>query len=177
MQLNPYGRDLVRFVIDLTNTPPTCAEELAERCRAGGMLLEDPVTDTDLTEVLAFLARWAEVVDAATDARRAALLNELLAEFAEHPRLTDHGGGIWHIHYRDDDRTPAGVLCAVASVGTALHLTSLGMHRLGRCALADCRRAYADFSRAGRQRYCSPACANRDAVRRHRARRAAMSRS
>jgi predicted RNA-binding Zn ribbon-like protein len=29
---------------------------------------------------------------------------------------------------------------------------------------------YADLSRTGRQRYCSPTCANRDAVRRHRAR-------
>ncbi|WP_369355896.1 CGNR zinc finger domain-containing protein [Streptomyces sp. cg2] len=171
MQLNPYGADPVRYVVDLTNSPPTSAKELAERSVAAGMVLDHPVTDDDLTEVLAYLDRFAEVVDAPTDARRAELLNSLLAEAAAHPRLTDHADGGWHIHYREDGQHLAGVLRAVAGVGTALHLTGLGMHRLGRCALAECPRAFADFSRAGRQRYCSPTCANRDAVRRHRARR------
>ncbi|MEU9117674.1 CGNR zinc finger domain-containing protein [Streptomyces sp. NPDC048483] len=177
MQLNPYGADRVRFVTDLTNTPPTSAEELTARCRAADMPLDDPMTDADLADVLDFLARWTEVVDAATDARRAALLNALLAEATTHPRLTDHADGGWHLHYREDGRSPAGVLRAMAAVATAFHLTGLGMHRLGRCALAECGNAYADFSRAGRQRYCSPACANRDAVRRHRARRTAPGRS
>ncbi|MER6050182.1 CGNR zinc finger domain-containing protein [Streptomyces sp. NPDC001793] len=171
MQLNPYGADPVRYVVDLTNSPPTSAKELAERSVAAGMVLDHPVTDDDLTEVLAYLDRFSEVVDAPTDARRAELLNSLLAEAAAHPRLTDHADGGWHIHYREDGQHLAGVLRAVAGVGTALHLTGLGMHRLGRCALAECPRAFADFSRAGRQRYCSPTCANRDAVRRHRARR------
>ncbi|MCM6774746.1 CGNR zinc finger domain-containing protein [Nocardia sp. CDC159] len=45
------------------------------------------------------------------------------------------------------------------------------MHRLGRRALTDCGRASIDTTRGGRQRYCTRACANRDAVRRHRARR------
>ncbi|MEU7179358.1 MULTISPECIES: CGNR zinc finger domain-containing protein [Streptomyces] len=171
MQLNPYGEDPVRFVVELTNTPPADAAELAERCVAAGLVLDRPVRDADLTEVRDFLRRWAEVVDATTDERRAALLNALLSDAAAHPRLTDHADGGWHIHYREDDLSLAGLLRAVVSVGTALHLTGLGMHRLGRCALAECDHAYADFSRAGRQRYCSPACANRDAVRRHRARR------
>ncbi|AJT68954.1 hypothetical protein T261_7356 [Streptomyces lydicus] len=177
MQLNPYGEARVRFVTDLTNTPPTSADELAQRCTAAGIPLDHPVTERDLREVVGFLARWAEVVDADTDARRAALLNALLAESTAHPRLTDHANGGWHLHYREDGLSMGGVLCAIAAIGTALHLTSLGMHRLGRCALAECGNAFADFTRAGRQRYCSPTCANRDAVRRHRAKRAASGRS
>ncbi|GGS19861.1 hypothetical protein GCM10010252_69130 [Streptomyces aureoverticillatus] len=55
-------------------------------------------------------------------------------------------------------------------MGTALHLTGRGMHRLGRCAVAECDTVFADTSRTGRQRYCSQRCATRDAVRRHRAR-------
>ncbi|MGA5539556.1 CGNR zinc finger domain-containing protein [Mycolicibacterium nivoides] len=39
------------------------------------------------------------------------------------------------------------------------------MHRIHRCAAEDCAHAFVDFSRPGTQRYC----ANRDAVRRHRA--------
>ncbi|WP_043263216.1 CGNR zinc finger domain-containing protein [Streptomyces sp. CT34] len=170
MQLNPYGEDAVRYVIELTNTPPTGVDELAQRSVAAGMVLDRPVTEADLTAVRDFLDRWAGIVDAPTDEQRAALLNALLADTAAHPRVTDHADGGWHIHYREDGQSLGGVLRAVGSVGTALHLTGLGMHRLGRCALAECGNAYADFSRAGRQRYCSPTCANRDAVRRHRAR-------
>ncbi|KNB50305.1 CGNR zinc finger domain-containing protein [Streptomyces caatingaensis] len=170
MQLNPYGEDPVRFVVELTNDPPSTAEELARRCREAGMA-EQPFSEADLADVLEFLGRWAGVVDAESDARRVALLNALLADSTAHPRLTDHAGGGWHIHYRDDGLGPAGVLKSAACIGTALHLTGRGMRRLGRCALAECGRAFADFTRAGRQRYCSHGCANRDAVRRHRARR------
>ncbi len=62
----------------------------------------------------------------------------------------------------------AAVLRALISVGTALHLTGPGMDRLSRCALTECRLPFGDFTRGGRQRYCSPACASRDAARRHR---------
>nr|WP_279671977.1 CGNR zinc finger domain-containing protein [Flexivirga meconopsidis] len=44
------------------------------------------------------------------------------------------------------------------------------MHRLARCAVPECETAFADTTKNGKQRYCSPACANRDAVRRHRSR-------
>ena len=56
------------------------------------------------------------------------------------------------------------------SVGTALHLTERGMHRIGRCAASPCENVIVDVTRNGRQRYCSVRCANRDAVRRHRSR-------
>ncbi|GIH23509.1 hypothetical protein Aph01nite_18190 [Acrocarpospora phusangensis] len=69
-------------------------------------------------------------------------------------------------------RQPLGaVLFALISVSTALHLLGRGMHRLGRCAVPECTVIFADTSRTGRQRYCSQPCANRDAVRRHRANR------
>ncbi|WP_369124748.1 CGNR zinc finger domain-containing protein [Glaciimonas sp. Cout2] len=44
------------------------------------------------------------------------------------------------------------------------------MGRLGRCAANPCTHVIVDVSRNGTQRYCSPRCASRDAVRRHRAR-------
>nr|WP_244960740.1 CGNR zinc finger domain-containing protein [Pseudoclavibacter chungangensis] len=43
------------------------------------------------------------------------------------------------------------------------------MDRWGVCAAGECERVFADVSRGGRQRHCSPACANRERVRRHRA--------
>lgn len=170
VHLNPYGEDPVRLATNLTWTPPRTAEELTGRCRAAGVVADRTGTDHDLAVVRAFLDRWLAVVDATEPARRAALLNDLLAESSSSPRLTDHAGTGWHLHYRDADLPLGAVLCALISVGTALHLSGRGMDRLGRCALTDCGRPYADFTRGGRQRYCSPPCANRDAVRRHRAR-------
>ncbi len=169
MHLNPYGRDAVGLAVDLTNRPPASPDELAERCLAAGLVVDRPVRAADLAATRELLDRWCVIVDAADAPARAALLNDLLAQATGHPRLTDHDG-VWHLHHRDDALPFAGRLRALLATGTAMHLTGRGMDRLGRCALPDCTRVYADVSRGGRQRYCSPPCANRDAVRRHRAR-------
>ncbi|GAA0986368.1 hypothetical protein GCM10009555_063650 [Acrocarpospora macrocephala] len=123
----------------------------------------------DLGHTLDVLEAWIEVVDAPGERERAGLVNDMLARSAAYPRLTDHARG-WHLHYRDDRQPLGAVLFALISVGTALHLVSRGMDQLGRCAAADCEMIFADTSRTGRQRYCRQPCANRDAVRRHRAR-------
>jgi hypothetical protein len=171
MQLNPYGQDAIELAVELANRRPETTEELVERCVAAGVVFEAGTGAPDLAEVLDFLDAWCDVVDTHEAERRARLLNAMLAEATAHPRLTDHVGDGWHLHYRDEGIPFTRKLRALISTGTALHLTGRGMHRLGRCAADGCEQVYADTSRTGRQRYCSPACANRDAVRRHRARR------
>lgn len=170
MQLNPYGEYAVMLAVDLANHHPRTAEELLERCTAAGVTFEEGTGAPDLVEVLEYLDAWCAVVDATDGEQRAHLLNRLLAEATAHPRLTNHVGDGWHLHYRETDISYAHKLRALISTGTALHLVGRGTHRLGRCATDGCMQVYADISRNGRQRYCSPACANRDAVRRHRAR-------
>ncbi|MCW3814328.1 CGNR zinc finger domain-containing protein [Micromonospora sp. DR5-3] len=170
MHLNPYGADPVRLAVDLANQPPRSVPELARRCQAAGVVMDMPVRDDDLAVALRLVEEWSEIVDATSADERAVLLNRMLASASTYPRLTNHADGPWHLHYRDDGVPLSAVLRALISVGTALHLTSRGMDRLGRCALDGCQTIYADLSRTGRQRYCSPRCANRDAVRRHRAR-------
>ncbi|WP_061294163.1 CGNR zinc finger domain-containing protein [Herbidospora cretacea] len=169
MHLNPYGADVVNFAVELANHPPASADELAERCRAAGLVLERPVEAADLDRTREVIDTWTKVVDAADEREKAELLNDMLARSAAYPRLTDHAHG-WHIHYRDDRQPLGAVLFALISVGTALHLVNRGMDRLGRCAREGCGQIFADTSRTARQRYCSQPCANRDAVRRHRAR-------
>lgn len=168
MHINPYGRDPVLLAADLVNDPPGSPVALRARCLDAGLVVDRPVDDEDLAEVRSFLDAWTGVVDSPDPATRAARLNVLLASSAAYPRLTDHVGTGWHLHYRDDDMPLAGVVRALVGVGTALHLTGRGMDRLGRCAAERCARVFADVSRTGRRRYCSPGCANRDAVRRHR---------
>lgn len=172
MHLNPYGSDAVLLAVDLATDPPSTPAELTEICLANGVVLERRVTAADLTAVRHALAQWLEVVDAPDEKTRAARINAMLAAYSEHPRLTDHAGDGWHVHYRPDKVRTGRLVATLISTGTALHLAGRGMDRLGRCAAEDCDRVYADLSRTGRQRYCSPACANRDAVRRHRARAA-----
>lgn len=168
--LNPYGQDGVRLMVDLANERPGTVDDLVDRCRSAGVVVDMAVADGDLVAALALVDRWCEVVDADGEDDRAELLNRLLAHASTHPRITNHTGDGWHLHYRDDDVPLAEVLRAITIVGTALHLAGRGMNRLGRCAVQECSNVYADTSRTGRQRYCSTGCANRDAVRRHRAR-------
>lgn len=160
------------MMVGLANDPPTDVAQLLERCRAAGITQYVTAGERDLDETVLLIERWCEIVDADDEARRAILLNELLAEASAYPRLRNHDDEGWHLHYRDDGVALANVIRALVSVGTALHLVGRGMHTIGRCALDECDNVFADMSRAGRQRYCSPRCSNRDAVRRHRARQA-----
>lgn len=175
MHLNPYGEYAVLLAASLANEWPADRAGIVARTRVFGMTMDFPAAPDDHPRTRRVLDDWLTVVDAAEPPRRAALLNAQMAAVAAYPRLTDHDDEGWHLHYRDDDRPLPDVLAAVISVGTALHLTTRGMHRLGRCAAGrfpgdGCAAVVVDVTRNGRQQYCSVRCANRSAVRRHRSR-------
>ncbi|UFU03988.1 CGNR zinc finger domain-containing protein [Ruania suaedae] len=177
MHLNPYGEYAVLLAASLANDWPRDRAGIEERTREFGMTQPFPVACDDHPRTRAVIDGWLEVVDAADEDRRARALNAQMAAVTAYPRLTDHDDEGWHLHYRDDEHALPHVLAAVISVGTALHLTTRGMHRLRRCAAGEepgdgCSAVVVDVTRNGRQRYCSVRCANRAAVRRHRARHA-----
>ena len=174
MHLNPYGEYAVLLAASLANDWPQTRDGIVARTRDFGMTMAFAQTPADHSEVRAVLDRWLAVVDAPSANERAGLLNGLMKGAAAYPRLTDHDGEGWHLHYRDGGQSLAEVLLAVISVGTALHLTTRGMTRLSRCEAGlapgdPCRNVVVDVTRNGRQRYCSVRCGNRAAVRRHRA--------
>jgi predicted RNA-binding Zn ribbon-like protein len=174
VHLNPYGADAVLLAVNLATNGFTTPRELADRCVESGvesrLVRNRLVTAEDLSAVQVALDEWLSVVDAPDTDTRVERLNAMLAKYTDHPRLTNHADDGWHIHYRPDHVNVGRLVATLISTGTALHLAGRGMTRLGRCDATNCDRVYADLSRAGRQRYCSPACANRDAVRRHRSR-------
>jgi len=175
MHLNPYGSYAILLAASLADDWPADRAAIVERTREFGMTMPFTEAVDDHRRVRRVIDGWLGVVDAPDDRSRATALNAQMASAAAFPRLTDHDGEGWHLHYRDEHQTLPEVLAAVISVGTALHLTTRGMERLGRCAAgADpgdpCRNVVVDVTRNGRQRYCSVRCANRAAVRRHRAR-------
>lgn len=174
MQLNPYGEYAVLLAASLVNDPPQTGAEIEQRTRDFGMTMAFTTGPQDLERSRTVLAEWQTVVDAPTQEQRAARLNAIMAAVAAYPRLTDHDGEGWHLHYRDEVQELPWVLRSVFAVGTALHLTTRGMHRLSRCAAGQdpgdpCTNVVVDVTRNGRQRFCSVRCANRAAVRRHRA--------
>jgi len=171
MHLNPYGEYAVLMAASLANDWPADRAGIEQRTRDFGMTMVFPAGPRDHADTRTVIDDWLRVVDAPAPDERAALLNAEMAAAAAYPRLTDHDGEGWHLHYRGEDDSLPHVLRAVITVGTSLHLVTRGMTRLGRCAAAPCTNVVADVTRNGRQRYCSVRCANRDAVRRHRARR------
>lgn len=174
MAVNPYARPLLRIVTDLVNRPPADVEDLQARWAAHRMPIGRPAEAADLRAVRRYLRGWRQVVDARPDLDRVEALNVLLRRYTTPAWITAHDGSGWHLHHRAPDAGFAAVLAGSTTVAAAQYLTEHGMGRLGRCALADCRAAFVDFSRPGRQRYCGHPCANRDAVRRHRAARPAV---
>jgi hypothetical protein len=174
MHLNPYGEYAVLLAASLANSWPDDRDGIVARTRDFGMTMEFRSSPRDHAESRRAIDDWLTVVDASDARARARILNDQMAGVAAYPRLTDHDGEGWHLHYRDEDDSLAHVLHAVISVGTALHLTTRGMDRLFRCAAGHtpgdpCTNVVADVTRNGRQRFCSVRCANRAAVRRHRA--------
>jgi len=170
MHLNPYGEYAVLLAASLANDWPTDRAGVEARARELGMSMAFPVASDDYERTREVIDDWLVVVDETDPDARAALLNERMARVTAYPRLTNHDGEGWHLHYRGEDDALPRVLAAVISVGTALHLVTRGQDRLGRCAAAPCTNVVVDVTRNGRQKYCSVRCANRAAVRRHRAR-------
>lgn len=172
MHLNPYGTYAVQLAASLANDWPGDRDAIEERTREFGMTMSFDSRPSDHAEVRCVVDEWLAVVDADTPESRAALLNSQMAEAAAFPQLVNHNDEGWHLHYRDDRRTLAGVMRSIFPVGTALHLTTRGVTRLRRCEAKPCAQVVVDVTRNGRQRYCSVRCANRAAVRRHRERAA-----
>ena len=97
-------------------------------------------------------------------------MNALLADAAAQPFVSTHDGQPPHLHFAAEDADVVTRVRASTAAGVAMVLAESDPSRLGRCAAPGCRTVFVDVSRAGRRRYCTPACATRVNVAAHRAR-------
>ncbi|GHH48549.1 CGNR zinc finger domain-containing protein [Streptomyces candidus] len=173
-------RKALDVVVDLVNTAPESephdrladVEALSAFARIHDVSDVGTLGEADLRAVRAVRARFADVF-AAPDAEAAAeLINRLVAAAGTTPRLTNHDGFDWHVHYFAPGASMAEHLAADCGMALAFIVTSGEQERLRRCEAPDCRHAFVDLSRNRSRRYCdSRTCGNRLHVAAYRARR------
>jgi predicted RNA-binding Zn ribbon-like protein len=120
------------------------------------------LTAGDLTAVRELRARVAAVFDAGDGAAAAAAVNTLVSRAAVTPRLTDHDGYDWHVHYFAPGASLGEHLTIDCGMALAHVVASGERERLRRCDAPDCEQVLVDLSRNRSKRYCDArTCGNR----------------
>ncbi len=173
-------RRALDVVVGLVNTAPeseptdrlTDVEALHDFARRHDVSDVGELTEDDLRAVREVRARFADVFGASDPRAAAELINRLVAAAGTTPRLTDHDGYHWHVHYFAPGASIADHLAADCGMALSFILVSGELERLRRCEAPDCRHAFVDLSRNRSRRYCdSRTCGNRLHVAAYRARR------
>lgn len=170
----------VHLAVDLVNTRTNGPERLTSPADLRRFLLDhaepEPVevTDADLAEAIGVRERLRPVFHS-TPAEAAAVVNDLLAEHAVRPYLSDHDGAPWHLHIAREDAGWAQWLAATTALGIAVYAAGHGFEALGRCAAVDCERVFANPAERRVRRFCTPTCASRTRVASYRARQKRVS--
>lgn len=169
-------------VVDLVNSAPRggspellgdveALRDFVERHRVSEI---GPLDEPELAAVHRLRERVRPVFAAGDDDEAAAAVNQVIADSPVTPRLTDHDGYDWHMHYF----TPGARLAEHLAVdcGIALgHVVAAGERdRLRICEAPDCDQVLVDLSRNRSKRYCDArTCGNRLHVAAYRERRRA----
>lgn len=135
--------------------------------------------DADVTRLRGVRNRLRAIFTAAAQddqAHAVDLLNALLLEYPVSPQISGHdrlgadGRPRWHLRLAEHPSNATAGYAAIACMGLACQLTSLGVDRLGVCDATPCRNAFIDTSTNRSRRYCSDRCATRANVAAYRAR-------
>ena len=100
----------------------------------------------------------------------AELVNTLLADAQAVPQLRRHDGLDWHIHAVPADAPFERRVAVEAAMAMIDVIRADELSRLSVCADQRCEGLVLDLSRNRSRRFCSTACANRNAVAAYRAR-------
>ncbi|MGI8901424.1 MAG: CGNR zinc finger domain-containing protein [Nocardioides sp.] len=168
-----FGHDMERALVcavDLVNSAPSQKSPdalpdlsaLAHLVARNDVSEVSPLTRDDLVAVRRLRDAVRTVFDSTDERSSAAAVNVLVREAGVTPRLTDHDGYDWHIHYF----TPGAALAEhlSADCGMALaHVVAAGeWDRLRGCDAPGCEQVLVDLSRNRSRRYCDArTCGNR----------------
>jgi predicted RNA-binding Zn ribbon-like protein len=167
------------MLVDLLNTSPDACgqEELPDLPALRDFVARREISDVgtlgpaDLAAVRLLRSRFRAVFAARTTREAADHVNALVAEAGTTPRLTDHDGHDWHMHYFAPGAALADHLAADGGMALGFILVAGERERLRYCEAPDCARVFVDLSRNRSRRYCdSRTCGNRLHVAAYRAR-------
>jgi predicted RNA-binding Zn ribbon-like protein len=166
-------------LVDLLNTAPeACGQEgLPDLAALRDFVVRHEVsevgtlTPADLEAVRRVRSEFRAVFQADSTAAAAELVNTLMAQAGSTPRLTNHDGHEWHMHYFAPCAALAEHLAVECGMALAFILVADERERLRHCEAPDCARVFVDLSRNRSRRYCdSRTCGNRLHVAAYRAR-------
>ena len=156
--------------VDLVNSAPLGSNEEGLRDLAA---LREFVVRHDVSEVGRLSAADLETVQqlretiravfsAPDEATAAAVVNTLVSQAGVTPRLTDHDGYDWHIHYFTPGASLADHLAIDCGMALAHVIAAGETERLRQCGAPDCEQVLVDLSRNRSKRYCDArTCGNR----------------
>jgi len=180
-----FGHDTIcalGTVADLVNTAPETAggEHLGDLAALQDFVAQHEVsevgllTKADLDVVRRVRARLHAIFRAPDQRAAIDMVNGLVADARTTPRLTNHDGHPWHVHYFAPGASLAEHIAADGGMALAFVVAADERDRLRVCDAPDCSRVLVDLSRNRCRRYCdSRTCGNRLHVAAYRARRAA----
>lgn len=128
----------------------------------------DDGLEEQIDEVVAVVHEIGRLIEIADTAKAAEAINEWLASVASPPRLVHEPGWGWHLHADPVGADWARWLAASSALAFAVVLADYARPVWGRCAATGCRQPFVDRGRSSAQQYCTPTCATRERVRRHR---------
>jgi predicted RNA-binding Zn ribbon-like protein len=169
-------------LVDLVNTAPSAGNgellpdlaALEEWVRIQDVSGLGQLTPADLEAVQALRDRIRPVFGSTDDDSAAVLVNALISQAPVTPRLTDHDGYDWHIHYFAEGASLVDHLAIDGGMALAQVLAAGERERLRLCEAPNCDQALVDLSRNRSKRYCDArTCGNRLHVAAYRSRQKA----
>ncbi len=169
-------------VVELVNSAPSGGkpellpdlESLAGFVARHGVSEVSALTEADLRAVRELRVRIRPVFGTADQVQAAAVVNALVSEAPVTPRLTDHDGYDWHIHYFSPGASLADHLAVDCGMALAHVISGGERERLRVCEAPGCDHVLVDLSRNRSRRYCDArTCGNRLHVAAYRERRRA----
>jgi len=172
VEFRGYALEAVDLAVDLVNTYNafrqtdglTDAEALESFLREHNRP-EVRIGDRDLDGVRELRERLRAIFEAHDQRVAAVAINSLLEESGALPRLTDHDGSEWHLHYTAAKVPLAEELTAVTAMGLAVLMSDKRWDRIHVCEGDRCLDVFVDQSKNRSRRFCSPeVCGNRASV-------------
>jgi predicted RNA-binding Zn ribbon-like protein len=157
-------------IVDLVNSGPGSGsdEQLADLESVRGFVEQHDIsevgelTEADVEALHGLRAAISAVFDSPDDASAAGLVNQLVSQAGVTPRLTDHDGYSWHMHYFVPGASLAEHLTVDCAMALAQVIASGERERLRRCEAPHCTQVLVDLSRNRSKRYCDArTCGNR----------------